>query len=600
MNSPSPTREFLERAWLAALDMPPTDFLPEDAKFYDQGGTSLRVIMLHTLLEEGLDVSVDIVELFDSLATLRFGDWAKQLMESTSQVTGSKSGVSLPTPSAGRVGAGDELAVALPSGSHVAGVPDRSGLVSIGDRIAVLAREFPDRTALIEVRPDGTEIVLTWSEALDRINAAARALEKRGVGEESTVIVGLPNGIDHVVTTLATWMLGARVIPVNPALPEREYTELIGKVPGAFAVGTRPSEIQVTELDGEDRSYVPARGVPRSAALTGGSTGTSRIVCRRHPWLYDPEQSTPAGYELPGFRFGQVQLVALPMYHGGFLELHNGLAMGHTVVIMVSFAPTLLLRLVERHRVNFFLLVPTQMRAVAAVHDVPRYDLSSVEAMYHQSAKCPEAVKRRWLEILPPERVYEDYGSVENVGYLRIRGDEWLEHPGSVGRPGNGVEVRVVGDDGQDVPPGTVGAIYLKSPGAVQPTYLGGGPDLPENDGFLTVGDLGYLDEEGYLHLVDRRSNVINVGGLNIHPSEIEDVLLELDSVADAAVTGRRHAILGERVHALVVRGSSGLTEEQLMAHCRARLALSKVPHAYEFVDQLPRDSSGKLRRHEL
>jgi bile acid-coenzyme A ligase len=474
--------------------------------------------------------------------------------------------------------------------------------VHIGERIATLAADHPDVDAVVAVRPNGAEMRLTWRELEGSTNAAARLLEGVGVDHDSIVVVCLPNGIPHVVATIAAWKLGALVVPVSPRLSERELSDVLAKVPQGFVIGNRRGQLQPEDLlDAQNDAPFVSRGVPRSAALTGGSTGTPRIVRRRHAWVYDPDDPSPSGYATEGMRLGQVQLVPLPLFHAGFQDLFNGLALDHTVVIMESFSPTLFLRLIEEHRVNFLVTVPTQMRAVLGVRDVDSFDLSSIEAMYHRSAPCPEAVKRRWLELVPPKRLFEDYGSIENIGFLTIRGDQWLAHPGSVGLSGADVAVRILDDDGNDVPAGEIGEIYLLSSRSTQPTYIGGGPLLRERSGYLTVGDLGYLDPDGYLHLVDRGADVINVGGLNVYPAEVEHVLLEFDGVVDVAVARRPHEVLGECVCAIVVRNyDERVTPSALNAHCLSRLLPSKVPMFYEFVPRLPRNEAGKIRRRDL
>lgn len=572
-------RRELSALWLAALALPPREEVAGPEAFFDAGGDSLAVIMLHTTIEERLGLDIDVGEVFDVLAT---GDF-----DALAELVAAAAGPAAPGPAAPATGDADGVR------AHQ----------RIGERIGVLAARHPDRTAVISVRPDGTETVLTWAELEWRTNAAARALAAAGVGGDDVVVVCLPNGIPHIVSTIAAWKAGALVVPISPALSEREYAELLAKVPQAHVIGGRsgsavPPDLPATEADG---SAYPSGGVPRSAALTGGSTGTSRIVLRRHPWTYDADAPSPAGYSLDGMRLGQVQLVSLPMYHGGFLETHNGLAMEHTVVVMERFSPTLFLRLVERHRVGFMVLVPTLMRAIASVPEVESFDLGSIEALYHGSGGCHESDKRRWLDLLAPERVYEDYGSIEDIGFLTIRGDEWLKHPGSVGRPSGDVTVRILDETGGDVPAGEIGDVYIRSSRSTQPRYLGGGPPLAERDGFLSVGDVGYLDGDGYLYLVDRRVDVINVGGINVYPAEIEGVLAELPEVADVAVVGRPHDVLGAAVHALVVpAGGARSGEEGLDAHCRSRLVRTKVPLSYTFVGRLPRDAAGKLRRRDL
>ncbi|MCH7231773.1 AMP-binding protein [Glycomyces sp. L485] len=564
-------RDVLAALWLEVLGQPPGRPVADDEKFFELGGSSVQVIMLHALIEERTGAEVDIVEHFDVLLGKDFSGLVELISANAPQ----------PDP---------------PRGTE-------RDQVRIGERIAVLAADRPDRPAVIMVRPNGDETAVTWGDLERRSNAAAHVLQEAGASGDSVVVVSLPNGIAHITATLAAWKLGALVLPVNPALPDREHAAVLKKLPDAIVIGNRPGDLAPGPLlAGTDETPPPPRGTPWSAVLSGGSTGTPRVIRRRHPWLYDPDAPAPAGYRLPGMRPDQTQLVSLPMYHGGFLELHNGLAMGHRVVVMEMFSPRLFLELIERHRVNFLVTVPTIMRTVASVKDADTFDLSSVEVLYHQSGPCPPSVKRRWLELLPPERVYEDYGSTENIGFTRIRGDEWLAHPGSVGRPADGVVVRILDEDGNRLPPGTIGEIFLSAPGATQPLYLGGGPQLREHDGFRSVGDLGHLDEDGYLYLADRRKDAINVGGVTVYPAEIEAVLLDLAGVADAAVVARPHDALGQRPHALLVRaeGSPVPSQADAEAHCAAHLATAKRPASYEFVPSLPRNEAGKLRRSEL
>ncbi len=473
--------------------------------------------------------------------------------------------------------------------------------IHFGTRIGVLAEAHPDRTAVIEVKPNGIEEPLTWRELEYRTNAAARMLQECVVCEDPTVIVCLPNGVPHIVATVAAWKLGALVLPISPRLSEQEFAAVRAKMPDAIIVGRGPDCLDPDDLRSDDVvAPFPSLGDPRSAVLTGGSTGTPRIIQRRHSWVYENGDPSPSGYQTEGMRMGQVQLVPLPLFHAGFQDTFNGLALDHTVVVMRSFSPTRFLCLIEKHKVNFLVTVPTQMRAVLGVSEVDAFDLSSVEAVYHRSAPCPDAVKRRWLDLVKPECLYEDYGSTENIGYLTIRGDDWLAHPGSVGRPSDEVQVRILDAEGRECAPGEVGEIFISSSRSTQPTYLGGGPSLRERSGYLTVGDLGYLDADDYLHIVDRGADIINVGGLNVYPAEVERVLLEFDGVIDAVVVRRPHDSLGEQVCAIVVRDNDCVTPDRLSAHCVGSLLPSKVPMSYEFVPSLPRNEAGKIRRRDL
>ncbi|MEV4758391.1 AMP-binding protein [Micromonospora sp. NPDC049559] len=480
---------------------------------------------------------------------------------------------------------------------------DGSGEISIGTRIGRLAAAHPDRPAVTAVAPDGSRDSMTWSRLESESNAAARRLAEAGVTERTTVAVALPAGIDHVVATIGAWKLGALVVPLDPYATASERAAIATALGEHLSVGGPGSTVPAGSwrTGGHPTGPLAPRGVPRSASLTGGTTGLPRVVLRRKPWSYPPDGLLSASERARGMRFEQVQLVVLPMYHAGFSALYQGLALDHQIVLMERFVPRLFPRLVQEFGVNYVRIVPALMRMILDVPDLGDFDLSSIEGVHHGAGPCPEEVKRRWLALIGPERVYEDYASQERVGSVLIRGDEWLAHPGSVGRPTD-CEIRILDEDGKELPVGETGEIYLRSAASRQPEYVGTGPALPERDGFLSIGDLGYLDAEGYLYLVDRKSNVINVGGANVYPAEVEDVLLRLASVADAAVVPRPHEYLGQVVHALVVPADAARppTGAALAAHCRAHLSPTKVPMSYEIVASVARKSSGKIRRRDL
>ncbi len=474
-------------------------------------------------------------------------------------------------------------------------------LVTFGERVAQLAAEHPAKPAVTSVAADGTAASLTWDDLERRTNVAARGLAEFGVSAASTVAIGLPPGLDHVVATIAAWKLRALVVAFDPNASEAERSALAVALGDHVAIGdTDWATVRPGWWHGSGHSDGPVAvdGLPRAASLTGGTTGQPRVIMRPRPWAY--EQGTwLAGHErAQGMRLGQVQLVALPMYHTGFHAVYQGIALDHHVIVMERFVPSLFPKLVQEHRVSHVRLVAALMRMILDVPDLDGYDLSSIESLHHGAGPCPEQVKRRWLDLVGPERVYEVYTSQERVGRTVIRGDEWLQRPGSVGRP-SGCEIRILDEDGNERPAGEVGEVYLGSPTSKQPEYVGGGPPLAERDGFFSVGDLGYLDEDGYLYLVDRKSNVINVGGSNVYPAEVEAVLLERPEVADAVVAGRPHDYLGQTVHAMVVP-SVPVAVTVLDEHCRERLSTAKVPMSYEFVASVPRRSSGKVRRAEL
>lgn len=470
-----------------------------------------------------------------------------------------------------------------------------------GERIGRLAAQHPAGKAVVSVSPDGMCTVLTWAELESTANRAARGLLARGVRPGSPVAIAVPSGIGHVIATTAAWKTGALVVPLNHAATPEERSRLKAAVGGVVIGEGDWADVPPRwwEADGAlDDSAVRTGPAPRSASASGGSTGRPRIVVRRRAWVYDPETLLSPADRETGLDFGQTQLVMLPMYHAGFTGLHHGLVLDHTVVLMERFTPKLFGPLVEEYRVACFRIVPTLMRLILECPDLGAHDLSSVVAVHQGAGACPQSVKRAWLERFSPEAVFEDYSSVERLGLVTIRGDEWLEHPGSVGRPTD-CEIRIFRPDGTLASPGEDGEIYLRSPATRQPEYLGQGPRLRSRGDFLTLGDIGHLDAEGYLFLTGRTADVLNVGGANVYPAEIEAVLLEFPQVRDAAVVGVPHTHLGQAVHAIVQIDDPARPPDRwdLDAHCRERLSTAKVPMSYEFTRELGRTEAGKLRR---
>ncbi|MGW1059915.1 class I adenylate-forming enzyme family protein [Micromonospora rubida] len=478
---------------------------------------------------------------------------------------------------------------------------------TIGQRVADLAEAEPERAALVTLARDGSATTVGYRSLDRRANHCAGVLARHGVGAGDVVVVALPNGLDHVVATLAAWKLGGTVLPLDPRSPVRETEEIVAATAPALFVGTPRQDIPTRALDpaswGDGESAEPPAEPavpPRSALATGGTTGRPRVIVRRRPWTFDPDALPSPHDRAVGLAANQVQLVTMPLFHGGFGALHHGLALGHTLVLTPMFIPRLVAEAIERHRVNVLRLAPTMMRLLLEPGGVVGRDLSSVTALHHGTGPCPPEVKTAWLELLGPERVYESYGSQEQVGFVWIRGDEWLARPGSVGRPDPDA-VAIVDERGDPSAPGEVGEVFLRPATGGQPEYLGRELKLTTWRGaYFSVGDLGYLDDDGFLFIKGRVQETINVGGAKVYPAEVEAVLTSHPSVADACVVGRSHPIRGQVPYALVVSTDPGLSLPELDAYCRSRLSLHKVPASYELTDALPRNDAGKLRRRML
>jgi bile acid-coenzyme A ligase len=480
--------------------------------------------------------------------------------------------------------------------------------ISIGSRVSELAARLGSATAIEFVPETGPTVSLSWALLDERSTQVARLFAQRGVDESSTVVVALPNVPEHVISVIAAWKLGACVVGLNPRLPTPERDGLLeitnpGLVvanwtdldPPALGADALSASLDLSAEPLPDRIPDPGYAIP-----SGGSTGRPKLIVKPVRLAYDLDEFPTGLVGRIGLREGQTQLVAAPLYHNlGFTLLVNGLVAAHRILLMERFDARRVLELVQSERVQFLALVPTMMQRIVRLDDVESYDLSSLETLYHSASRCPAWVKRRMIELVGPEKVFEAFGATEGFGTTEIRGDEWLAHPGSVGRPVN-CDLRIVGEDGEELPPGEVGEIYMR-PHVQTPTYSYIGAPLVKTtaDGFASAGDLGHVDADGYLYPADRRLDLIISGGSNVYPAEVEGALVEHPLVADCVVIGVADEEWGERVHALIQPADpeDPPAVQELDRHVRAHLVSYKAPKSYEFVERLPRNEAGKIRR---
>jgi long-chain acyl-CoA synthetase len=336
---------------------------------------------------------------------------------------------------------------------------------------------------------------------------------------------------------------------------------------------------------------------------TSGTTGRPKGIER----VVDPASahlSLVGMAQMWGFGADDVTLVAGPCYHTGpasYAQVH--LLIGGTAVLMDHFDAAEALRLIECERVSNAFMVPTHFSRILQLDDAQRrrYDLSSLRLVMHSAAPCPPHVKRGIMQVFPPGTVTEFYGASEG-GFTRITAEEWLRKPGSVGTAWPGHQIRVLDESGRDLPPGEIGLIYVRAP-RLEFSYRGAEAQTRAafRDGCFTAGDLGYLDDDGYLFIADRRTDLIISGGANIYPAEVEAALSAHPAVADAAVVGIPDAEMGKSVLAIVeLRRDATATPEELIAFTRRDLAHYKCPRRIELVETLPREPQGKVRKHEL
>lgn len=444
---------------------------------------------------------------------------------------------------------------------------------------------------------------LSWVELDARSAARARRLIELGVQPDELVAVALPNGVEHHVSSFAAWRAGATPCILPTRLPGRELAQIVELAEPRVLIrdGGEPVE-GVTQL-APDPGDAPIDLPPDLAAAhwkavtSGGSTGRPKLIVDHGEARYDERLEGITA--LIGMPHGGVMLNPGPLYHNApFLFTSLALLAGTRVVGMNRFDPEEALRLIERERVEWVCLVPTMMHRIWSLPPEvrARYDLSSLRRVVHLGAACPPWLKHAWIDWLGADRILEVYAGTEGAAIL-ITGEDWLRKPGSVGKPPPGA-LSVHDDSGGVCPPGVVGEIFFAAEAATRFHYIGAEPRL-DGEGRMSLGDLGWLDEDGYLYLSDRRTDMILRGGANIYPAEVEAALIEHPAIRDAVVLGLPCEDYGARVHA-VVQGAEELPLDEIDVFVRARLTRYKCPESYEVVDAALRDEAGKVRRAAL
>ena len=476
------------------------------------------------------------------------------------------------------------------------------GMISLGAKLALHAQDQPDKLAV-----SSGDKALTYGELHRRTNRIARGLAKSGVKFGDMVTIGLPNGTGFVEATWAVWKLGATPQPVSFRLPKAELEAIMELARTPVVVAQQGDAVSKPVLDiddllalSDDDSDLPDAIAPvLKAPTSGGSTGRPKLILSGSPGVTARE--APAAGVWQGGP-DSVAVIPAPLYHNGpFGMMQSMMSMGAHVVVMPRFDPEGTLAEIEKRKATWIYLVPTMMSRIWHLpEDIKRkYDLSSLQTLWHLAAPCPPWLKEAFIHWLGPDVIMELYAGTEAQAVTVITGREWLEHRGSVGQVRTG-EMKAVGEDGQDLPAGEIGEIYMRRPEGAPPSYKYIGATaktLP--GGWESLGDIGYFDADGYLYLADRRTDMILVGGSNVYPAEIEAALEEHPLVQSVAVIGLPNDDLGNLVHA-IVQPRPGLTEEALREHVKEKLVSYKQPRSYEFVGEALRDDAGKVRRTAL
>lgn len=498
-----------------------------------------------------------------------------------------------------------------------------------------IAEADPERLAVVD--PDYNEI--TYGELAELTNRIVHGLRAAGleVGDQVTTV--LPNGIEQTAVSLAAYQGGFYLTTVNWHLAGPEIAYIVNDsetkafivhedfavqatrvleesdVPAAnrFSVGSIDGFRPLSEMTGAQPTSRPDDLTTGSFMFyTSGTTGRPKGVRRALPGVHPDESAAGSGglFMLLGIMPHQdnVHITQAPLYHTAVnIWTTTSLHMGHPAVVMGRWTAEGALERIDRYKVTQSHMVPTMFHRLLQLPDEvkQRYDVSSLRRMIHAAAPCPVETKQKMLDWWG-DCIWEYYAATEGGGTY-IPPEEWRQYPGTVGRPWPGSEVIVVDDDGNRLPPGASGTIYMKMPQGQTFEYY---KDKEKTDKarldeeFFTVGDVGYFNDDGYLFLNDRSNDMIIVGGMNIYPAEIEGALLQSPLVGDAAVFGIPNEDTGEEIKA-VIEPASGVagddeTRGAIMEFLRDQIAKQKWPRSIDFTDEMPRDPNGKLYKRRL
>jgi bile acid-coenzyme A ligase len=478
--------------------------------------------------------------------------------------------------------------------------------VSFGQRVEQLAAERPTTPAVVFAPTDGEVQTVTWAALDRRSTQIAAGLRQRGLRRGARLALALQNSPDLVASVVAAWKLGAVPVPVRWDLPNWERARVLRVIDPALLIDEGAlGWVKATAENGPED--LPDAVSPQTHGIcSSGSTGMPKVILINRPAQFDSETvGVPFPSSWVDIARPQRILVPTQLYHtNGFATLLN-LVAGDQLLLLEKFAPERVVDLIEEHRVTTFTATPTMLQRIADLPGIEGRDLSSLVWVLQGAAVIAPSLVRRWLDLVGPDRFYMAYGMTEGIGLAAVRGDEWLERPGSVGRGYRETEIHIMSTDGDrdELPVGEVGEIYMRSPTSGLYRYLGGAPLLPTtDDGFGTGGDVGRLDEDGYLYVIDRRSDMIVTGGANVFPAEVESALIEHPGIADVVVVGLQDPEWGRRVHAIVEPADHAAPPQagEVIAFAKGRLAAYKAPKTVEVVDAIPRSEATKVSRAEL
>lgn len=505
------------------------------------------------------------------------------------------------------------------------------------DFLTTYAQMQPQKVAVIDDRPNATARVLTWCELNTQANKLANVLLTSGVAEAGTKVVWCgPNSIGIVVMVNAARKLGVTAVPLNYRLSDDEaayvtdhsdatvvyvdaeyagiFARIRQKLPkvkqvlvfGGTALNEMNSADDLMLSASGDEPSVPLDHQPGGTLIyTSGTTGKPKGALRTSSGSAEQGAALLAHI---GYSTDDIYITTGPLYHsgpGGFMATAQ--AIGQTVVLQRKFDPVDWLRLVDAYKASSTFSAPTPIRMICNLDPQvkSKYDRSSMRVMIANAAPWSFTLKKMYLDDFPAHSLFEVYGSTELGVNCVLRPEDQLRKPGSCGKPSPMVEIKLFDDDGNEVTgcgPENPGELFVKSPSVFADYYKQHDKYMADQkNGYQTVGDIAYRDDEGYFYICDRKKDMIISGGMNVYPAEIESVLENHPDIYEAAVFGIPSDEWGELVHAVVVkRPGSTLSEEDVNAYTRVHLASYKIPRSLSWSDELPKTGSGKILKREL
>ena len=498
-----------------------------------------------------------------------------------------------------------------------------------------IARDKPDEIAIRDER-----VALTWLQLDDLLNRCANGLRNLDLGRDCRIAVFAENSVETALANLGGLLAGASVVPVNFHLTADEVAYLLqdSKARVLFVgpetaerglAAAKASEV-ATVIGWHSSGEAPVQDWQTWLSACPPEPADTRVQPRPNLLYTSGTTGRPKGTELPPTMFAGganieehlanfrqrtllrmpdgigTQLVVGPMYHTGPLSATRQLIAGVPSVILGRFNAEKTLAAIQQHRIAYTLMVPTHFVRLLALPEAVKnqYDLSSLKTVSHTGAKCPVDVKKAMIEWFGPVFV-DAYGASEVGTTCMITSEEWLQNPGSVGRAVPPFTAMILDEEGRELPTGTEGRLYFRDEtgrGVIYHNDPEKSAAAHMSPGVFTLGEIAWMNEEGYVFITDRFSDLVISGGVNIYPAEAEQVLIEHPAVLDVACIGIPDAEMGEALHALVIPppGTKLPTEASLLAWCRERLSHYKCPRSLEFAEDLGRNTMGKINKRKL